>query len=281
MNRRIWPLAGAASVLLGLWILAGCDGDSDLLAPYAGQRPLTLLRVTQSETPDVQWVGGRVAVVGVNRGSAAALDSTLVWMITASDNSISSHVTIDDRVDEDEVRRYGGTPVTRLEDGVQYTVWLGERSALDAGLSPSARTEFTFADTTVTPRLLLAGRVRGGLPLQITVTRDQTLLDEQYVIDWTPSTVPVRRIAIRKGAASPSFTNLVWHVVQPDGEPDGILPPVTIGLLPPGTEEATAWPDDGFVPDTYTLWMVNSSWTGSFGLSPPGMAYFVIFGTNF
>ncbi len=274
-----WPAAATLSLLL--LVFSACDESENPLADYEGARPLIVQRVTQSATPDLQWVGGRVAAVGVNLGEEAGLDETLVWLQTESGNAINSHVTINNEVDEAAVRSFGGTPVDKLEDGKTYTFWLAERSMLDAGLNPGAFDGFNFVDTTVTMKLTLAGRQRGLLPVTMTITREETLLGERFIIDWTPSTTPVRRIAVRKGAASAGFTDLAWHVLLEDEAPDGILPPVEIGKLPPGAIQAAAWPESGFTPDPYTVWMVNSDWQGNFGLNPAGMAYFVLFATNF
>lgn len=275
-----WP--GAAMVLLlGVILSTGCDTSENPLADYAGQRPLTFLRVTQSYTPDIQWVGGRVAAIGINKGTEPALDATLVWLRTASGNDITSHVTVGEETDAAGVANFGGTAVDSLDNGGTYTFWIAERSAFDAGLNPNAFDGFNFADTTLSMALVLAGRQRGRMPVTMTLTRDERLLGERFILDWQPRTTPVRRIAIRKGSGSAGFIDLVWHVLLEDDAPDSIVPPLEIGQLPPGAVQAVAWPDGGFVSDTYTLWMVDSSWTGAFGLNPSGMAYLVLFASNF
>src|SRR5690606_978668 len=124
---------------------------------------LTLLRVTQSYTPDLQWVGGRVAAVGVNRGDRAALDETLVWLLTAPEDTINRFVRFGQHTNEVLVRQYGGTPVDSLADDTEYTFWLATREAFDAGLAPGAVDSFNFVDTTVTVTYLLKGR-SGGDP---------------------------------------------------------------------------------------------------------------------
>src|SRR5690606_5365878 len=140
------------------------------LADYEGERPLTILTVTQNFTPDIQWVGGRVAAVGVNRGSKAALDSTLVWLITDVDNNIESYVTIGPNADKNAVMQYGGTPVDSLSDDTEYTFWLAEKSALDGGLQPAALNGTNYTDTTFTTRHILSGLNRGVAGVNITIT---------------------------------------------------------------------------------------------------------------
>lgn len=268
----------ALAVLATALTITACSEDSNPVASYEGHRPLQFLNVTQSYTPQIQWVGGRVAAVGVNRGEKAALDATLLWIMTADDNTISSFVTVGEGGDPGLVTRYGGTPVDSLQDGETYTFWMAERDVFDASLDPSSFDGYNFADTTVTLGLMLAGRSLGGVDVEISVRRDQTLSGTRYILEWTPADVPFRQIGITQGRVG-SFTDLVWHVVLPDSLEDDIRPPVVIGTPPPGADEAVAW--SGFQPATFILWMTNSDWDGTFGARSRGYAYFQIFDTNF
>ncbi len=255
------------------------DDSSDVLAPYAGSRPLIMLNVTQSFTPQIQWVGGRVAAVGVNRGPNAALDSSLVWLTSAADNSIESFVMVGQNTDETTIRQVGGTPVDSLEDGVDYTFWLAEREAVDAELDSTIVDDFSFVDTTQTMNFLLRGQQGGDrdLSVRITIVRDETLLESKIIIDWTPA-VAFRRLAIRQGTFG-AFTDLIWHVVTPDSLQDNILPPVIVGEAPEGTNEAIAFPESGLAPgQVHFLWMVNSDWTpNDFRPTATGYAWYRIF----
>ena len=268
--------------LLGL-LAAGCDGTGpDQLPEYEGHRALEVLQVTQSYTPDLQWVGGRVAAVGVNRGSTAALDSTLIWIATADDNSIPSHVTISGEANQRSVvESYGGTPADSLASGEQYTFWLAEKSVFEAGLDSSSFDGMNFVDTTFTTQLQLTGLTKGefGLVEEITVTRDQSLLEERYIVNWTPSSIAFRRIAIQVGTTG-GFDNLVWHVLVPEESTEGILPPVVIGEAPENTEVAVEF--TGFVSgEGHTLWMNTSEWEGNFGFGATGYAAYQMFESNF
>jgi hypothetical protein len=267
-------------VLLAVTITA-CDSRENPLAPYEGERELQILRVTQSFTSDVQWVGGRVAAVGVNRGTMAALDSTLVWMITSDGDNINSHVTIGTDTDAEAVARYGGTAVDRLSDDTEYTFWIATHDAYAANLDASSRNAFTFVDTTLTMNLVLAGLTRGGADVTTRVVKDESLLGTQYVVEWTPADHAFRRVAIRRGAALPAFTDLIWHIVVPDGEPDSITSPLIIGEEREGTVVAIGWPEGGFEPAVHTLWMVDSTWDNTFGPRARGMSAVVMFATNF
>ena len=280
MMKTFWPCLIAVVVIA--MTTSGCDDDANPLAPYAAERELILQRVTLSAKPHLQWVGGRVAAVGVNRGPTAALDTTLVWIVTADDNTISSAVSIGADFDQDAIRQFGGTPIDSLQDATEYTFWLAEKSVFDAGLPAGQRDVFSFVDTTFTLSYRLVGRSGGdsGFVGSIEIVRDQTLTSDTYLVMWSPAQAGVRRLAIRQ-ASSGGFTDLVWDLIADDENADGIVSPVTIGQIPPGVLVGAEWPDDGFSSATYTLWMVNQSWTGSFSPRASGYAFFQIFSSNF
>jgi hypothetical protein len=274
-------------VLLACAVLAaaGCSEDANPLAPYEGGRPLDLLEVTQSFTPEIQWVGGRVAAVGVNRGTRAALDSTLVWVRTAPGNDISSFVTVGEGMDEALVMGFGGTTQDSLTDGETYTFWLAERSAFDAGLDSTRFDPAAFADTTFTVRLILEGTNRNSDDLDVTfeIERNERLTGERFIVRWTPADVVFRRMAIRD-APTGGFTELIWHILSPEDGPPLITSPVTLSAPPEGV--VVVEPFEGFAVDstasTYLLWAVTDGWNEEF--NPPdatGYAQFQIRSCNF
>lgn len=266
----LFPAALVAAMLGFL----SCNQQSDNgLAPYAGDRALGITRVTQNFTPDLQWLGGRVAAVGVNKGSSAALDSTLVWLMTAPDNSISSYITIGAHTDSAKIRQVGGMPADSLSDNTQYTFWIATRALFDANLVDTQRTRTNFFDTTLTTRLYLKG-IRWGI-VRINILHQESVLDDKFVISWTPDTIAFRRIALRQGSSG-GFTDLLWHVVEPDSVRDNILPSVVLGVPPPGTQTAIAL-TQSLVDTTYFLWMANSQWqVNNFRPNAPGYAGFTI-----
>ncbi len=276
-RRRLLAAATAVFLVVG----AGCSEEANPLAPYEGGRALELLRVTQSFTPEMQWVGGRVAAVGINRGTDAALDSSLVWLRTAPGDDISSFITVGQHTDYDLVRAFGGTPVDSLSDGEEYTFWIAEQQAFEVGLDSTLRPPGTFADTTVAMDLVLRGRSGGDPALGVTyrVVREERLTESQFVVTWTPA-VPLRRLAIRQGPTG-GFTDLVWHVLVPEDEEGAILPPVVIGEAPAGTVEAVPFPSEGFASSVHTLWGVTEDWEGGFGNFATGYTFFQIFANNF
>lgn len=283
--------------VMALAVLAGCTDEANPLAPYEGGRPLEFLKVTQNFTPEIQWVGGRVAAVGVNRGSVAALDTSLVWLQTAPGNDISSYVTVGQNTAADLIRSFGGIPVDSLTDGGEYTFWIAEQSAFEVALDSTQREPVAFADTTFTMNLVLEGRSLGDIDLGVEyrIVREERLLESRFVVTWTPA-VPFRRLALRV-APTGGYTDLLWHVLIPEDEAGVITPPVVIGETPPGAVEAV--PFQGFIVDdqvnapddsldvtvpAQTLWAVTEDWEGGFSGSPlfnTGYTQFLINGCNF
>ncbi|NIV11379.1 MAG: hypothetical protein GWN62_08885, partial [Aliifodinibius sp.] len=118
---------------------------------------LDILHVTQSYTPDIQWLGGRVAAIGVNRGTNAAMDSSLLWLMTSDDNNINSYVTVGMETNVNRIMEVGGIPEDSLDDEQIYTFWVAEKSIYDANLDTLQRNGFNFADTTVEIKFGLKG----------------------------------------------------------------------------------------------------------------------------
>lgn len=264
---------------LGFAQMAGCDSAENPLLPYEGERPFIIQQVTQSFAPDLQWVGGRAAAVGVNRGDRAALDSTLVWLRLSGSDDIPSPISVNDEFDAEEVANRGGQPSDSLEDRVTYTIWVAAREAIEAGLDATQIDEHSFTDTTIVATYFLTGRSGGGVDAEFAIVRNQTLARDSYVLTWVPSQIAFRQIAIRN-ASSGGFSNLVWHVVIPEGEEGDIRPSLIIGETPADAVVGTEW--SGWATGIHTLWATTEEWDGeSFGLNTPGYAFFQIFAANF
>lgn len=282
MRRSFVLLLGTATLSL---FSVSCNNQANTLAPYAGPRGLKMMTVTQNFTPDIQWLGGRVAAVGVNRGTKPALDSTLVYLMDASTDSITyksaSYITYGTSPDVSKLESLGGTYQDSLKNDQVYTFWVATTDAFNSNLDSTSLTKDNFADTSVTMQLYLRGQSggetdsQGNLITTVKVLHEQTLLQDKYVIEWTPASHVFRRIGIN-AASFGSFTNLIWHVVTPDSLADNIHSPVVIGVPPPNTTEVV--PFSGFQHNqVYMVWMVDSTWSGSFAPSSTGYVWFRIF----
>ncbi len=250
-------------------LLAGCKSESsDTLAPYDA-RPLSIIRVTQNSTPDIQWLGGRVMAVGVNKGRTAALDSTLVWLTTASGDNIFNYVSYGTNTDTARLRSYGATFADTLTNDTTYTFWIALQSAFSARLdtTSSAVNAFSFVDSIMASMYLVKGTSDGeGGPtnpiVKISLRRFETITGDRFVMTWVPATSAFRQLAVRVGPTG-GYDNLLWQITSPTGAADNILPPIALGEVPPGVNEATAWAPTSFKDaPTYCIWMANRNWAG-------------------
>lgn len=283
-------------VFLAFLIITGCIEDTDTsLAPYQGQRALEIIKITRSPRPDIQWLGGRVAAVGVNEGDRAALDSTLVWLTTAETDTLSSYQTYGTNTDGTLLSSLGATAADSLDHGIMYTFWLATGEAFEAGLDSTFIDEHTFADTTVEKMpVFLSGRVygekdlTGQVAVEVLVEQVESMLDNYFILSWLPADIPFEQIAIRKNAALPGYDDLdneielIWHIVDTTGV--NIYPPVIIGDHVPNTLVHKEWPEEGFSPTeeklsvgiTYNVWMTNEKWLNSFSRYATGLAWKII-----
>lgn len=273
-------------ILFSLPVLnIGCNSDSDNgLAPYEGARPLTILRISRSTASDIKWLGGRVAAVGVNKGLKAALDSTLIWLRTATDNSISSYVSFGSNTDTVNLLHFGASLKGSLVDSGWYTFWLAKRNVFDVNLDSGALNVYDFVDTTMMMKLNLAGKagghtVNGVLVDSIKIRIDEKFTGTTFVVEWNHPTSAYRRIAVTQ-ASTASFdpSKLIWHVVTPDSiSTDNITSPVVLGVSPPNTTVIVPYPESGLKYGTvYTVWMTKSKWNGDFRPSALYMAWYRI-----
>lgn len=251
----------------------GCDSDSELLAPYDGQRPLTILKITQSFSPDIQWVGGRIAAAGINRGSKAALDNTLIWIQTAETDTISSYITVGLNTAENEIQQFGGVPLDSLPTKTTLTFWLAKKTSFDAGLDPARSDEFTLLDTTFVFNYLIGGAMRSQDVDSLLVYRDQKLLSDKFYVDWRPRDVNVRQIALSPGS-NPGWIDLLWHVRLTNNSEPGLTPMVLATIPPARAEVVVPWgPLDTIAPVVHTMWMTLDNWNSSFMINSRGLAF--------
>lgn len=269
-------------------MLVCCVEDTDsTLAPYQGYRELEIIYIMHSPEPDIQWLGGRVAAVGVNQGDKAALDSTLIWLMTAEDNAIDSYVTYGTDADTDKIQQCEGEFIDSLSHKVQYTFWLAEKDAYDANLASAYLDEHTFVDTTFELSYILSGRLKSGYTNieEIRIEQNETILTNTFTVSWLPADKPFREIGILKRSL-PSNENLSWHIrTSPDSLEDNIFPPIIIGEQIPGTIEIVPWESSGFLPDednlvvgaTHVIWLVDDRCSCNYTKDDVGLAYMIIY----
>lgn len=271
-----------ASIGLAAVCLVSCDTVETPLAPYAAERPFQILTITESFAPDIQWVGGRAAAVGINRGTRAAMDSTLVWLVRVDGDMLDSPLRVREQNDAEAVMSLGGNPLDSLVSDSVYTFWVADKNALDVGLDQSSVDNHTFASVTDTLHFQMTGSNGGDsrLGVAFSVHRDQTLTEDKYIVTWTPSTLAVSQLGINDASLGSFSRGLIWHIAVENDESAGILPPVTIGVVPPGAVEVQDW--IGFdSTGVKTLWVAAPGWNGLFDRNARNYAFFRMSDDNF
>ena len=101
-------------------------------APYQNSRDISDIVIEEeSFNPKLTWLGGYASVIGVNRDSVAALDSSLIWLIYVPDNNLHYPVQFGELPDgaQDLTSAYGGSKLDRLTEDNNYTFWVMKAEA--------------------------------------------------------------------------------------------------------------------------------------------------------
>ncbi len=302
-----WIVAVTCAVLI---VLAACKTEDNPLAPYAGSRILSHIVIQDSTlTPKITWLGGYVTVLGVNRGTAARLDSSLAWLVYQSGDNVHFPVTYGSLPSgaQDLTTSFGGHVDAKLLEDHEYTFWVMKGDAWQAIQShPNESIVVDSAATTavqerndslfVSPNSnsILAKMVDaftnvknvrsfGGFAT-ITVTQSDTcnFPNITFHINTTGQDSTVSAIGICLGDVY-LIGSRIWEVVSADVQPDttiywlnDVVPsPLRAGQVIPGTAAFVSLPLTG-IPRGYNcyLWIANKNWDRTTRLrSTPYYAY--------
>jgi hypothetical protein len=109
-----------------IFLFYTCKQDNTL-APYSGSPAMSNIMVEENTyNPKITWVGGYATVVGINKGSNASLDSSLVWLVYKEGDAIHYPITYDQLPEgaSDLTSQYGGTHISKLVEDQPYTYWV-------------------------------------------------------------------------------------------------------------------------------------------------------------
>ncbi len=275
----------------------GCTEENNTLAPYVGSPVMSNIMVEPASfKPKITWVGGYASVVGVNRGTRAALDSSLVWLIHSSEDNIHYPVTFGDAVagTEDLTSQYGGTKADTLSEDETYTFWVmkaelwtqissqsGKILQIDSSISQS---QFTITGDTIFVGTELHSQKSGNLDVfinienvvaqgrlgQISVTATNS---NRPIVSWTiteegvDDTLFVSAIGLVEGQ---QFNNLymLWDMysvtdsagTQLYGRENVIPKPLQIGDAVPGTIVFKELEGDLERGKAYYIWIASKHW---------------------
>jgi hypothetical protein len=299
-------------------VLAGCKKSDSGLAPYADNPQLSGLAIEKlSFRPKINWLGGYVSVLGINRGSKAALDSSLVWLVYVPGNNL--HYPVQFGVlpsgAQDLTAKYGGKKSDSLFEDAQYTFWLMKEDAWTQ-LSTAADKNLTVDPSLSTSSVVVAGdsvrvtpmslaRTTENLDVFVNITSFESRgnLADITVIQPTTNNYPVIRWKIKQQGVTDSLISVaglvegnqytptgskweVWSVDSSSGKKvygrnNVIAPPLLAGTKIPGTQTFVEFPAEGLKRNVdYYLWIANKSWDQqAYTRFTPNYAY-VVFHTK-
>lgn len=282
-------------------IIGSCkNNNEEILAPYGGGiRSLASFTLQDSTyNPKFTWVGGYAAALGVNRGGNAALDSTLIWLITTQGDNIQYPVKFGQLPQgaQDRTTSFGGIPITRLIEDQEYTFWLLKDDAWSQ-LSNQKGKMFRI-DSLATSAIRLQGDtafVRSTSYTQVTDTvnilvnikdfESHGKLADITIEEIDSSNSPIVKFTITQGTDSLvaatglvvgsgvyDVNNVVWEVLSEEtvggqtvyGKNNVIKSPFIVGQSFPQTHVFAAYPSAGLQRNkVYYLWIAGKDWDGT------------------
>jgi len=301
-------------LLLGIMIITAfisCENTDDTLAPYVGSPNVSGLQIeAKSYTPKITWIGGYITVLGINRGSKAALDNSLVWLIYKSGNDIHYPVQYGQLPIgvQDLTSQYGGSSIPELIEDSTYTIWVIKEDVWNI-ISTNPGKIITL-DSVLTQTYSIAGdtiKLSASVHTQKTQNLDnylniyeiatfgrlgiiginQTNTSNDPKISWRMTQPDVAdtliaAIGIADGSQY-SSTASIWEVYSEVTENDtlfygkhNVIPsPLLAGQNLSSTKVFVEYPIDGLQRNkTYYVWIANKNWDGVGRLrSTPFYAY--------
>jgi len=304
-------------VIILSFIFSSCGEQNDGLAPY--DPPLKMSNITIQDStykPKINWLGGYVSVLGVNYGSRAALDSTLVFLIYKAGNDIRYPVIFGQVPSgaQDLTSQFGGSKADSLTEDSTYTFWVLKESEWNQ--VSSMNNKILVYDSTLsasiqingdTIRLSSQGHTQFVKPLDVyiditnissvgrlgIITIEETNITNSPIIRWSITQAGVTDTAISAmGIVEGSQFNPdaeVWAVYSVSdsagqtqyGKVNVINPPVVTGQVFEGTQVFVEYPAGGLEKNTtYYLWIANNLWNGEGRTRTTNYYAYVTFNTN-
>lgn len=122
-----------AALLIAAFSIS-CSEEDNGVAPYVGSPDMSTIVVeAESFQPKITWVGGYASVLGVNKGTRAILDSSLVWLIKTDGNNLRYPVKFGTLPSgaNDLTAQFGGTVIDSLNEDEDYTFWVMQQEGWD------------------------------------------------------------------------------------------------------------------------------------------------------
>jgi hypothetical protein len=281
-----------------LFTLNSCGNDDNSLAPYIGSPALSMIKVEDgSFKPRITWVGGYVSVIGVNKGSSAKLDSTLVWLVQSNEDQIRFPITFGDTPvnSQNLINQFDGKPANNLIEDNSYTYWILKAAVWNKVSQYKNKVliadekipqgEIKVENDTVKISSYSFSSTNQNLDVYVNITEVTTFgrlarinilppTDENGpIISWEiiQSGVTDSKISAIGLVKAQQYIALssVWEMWSSEQTPEGFIygkknvisTPLHIGQNIEGTRTFIELPAEGLSRDeNYYLWIANASW---------------------
>lgn len=276
-----------------------CQDVDNTLAPYAGSPRVSGLTLEErSFTPKITWIGGYVTAIGINKGTRAALDSTLIWLMYKENDGIRYPVQYGQLQNgaQDLTTQFGGIKISELIEDSVYTIWVIKQNVWN---SLSALPNKTIvADSSISEMFVVVNdtiKVSNSVHTQVTKNLDNYInvydvaafgrlgsikiekptTSNNPLISWTivqsgVTDTLLAAIGIAEGNQYSSASS-IWEVyseitengVTFYGKHNVIPGPLPSGQIVNNTKVFVNYPADGLERNkTYYIWIANKDWDG-------------------
>jgi hypothetical protein len=289
------------ALLLFGGVLMSCSTNEEApLAPYVpGQVSLTKINVEDSVyVPRISWGGGYVSALGVNRGTAARLDTSLVWLIHQAGNALHYQQKFAQLPPgaEDLTTTYGGHPISACQEDQVYMFWVAKEDAWTVIAANPGK--LLLLDSTMTTLSRISGDTlflgsqsftieKRPIDLYIGIRNVRAVgrLGVIEVIQTNTSNAPILRWRVTQTGTPPPDTLLAnigiaggdhydvgtvaWEILAVDTSSgqrvywtkDVITSPLVAGQEVPGTDVFTVLAPSGLQRNAgYYVWIANKDW---------------------
>lgn len=308
-------------VISFIFLMNSCKERDNTLAPYVNTTLMSNIIVEENTyTPKITWIGGYATVVGINRGSNAALDTSLVWLIYKAGNGIHYPVTYGQLPEgaSDLTQQFGGVTVPKLIEDSKYTYWVMKEDVwnqissqknkvlkVDTTLSSGYRNNVDTIEISNSSYVQIKENIDRyvniydisyfGSPSLIlgTITIIQTDTSNTPIIKWTVTQQGVTDTLISAmgivAGTQYDASKVVWEIYSEEtvngsmvfGQENLISSPVYPGAHLDGTFTFTEYPATGLGRNNgYYVWIAAKQWDQKSRLRITPYYAYVTFKTN-
>ncbi len=292
------------SIIAAFFVFAiiSCNNDDNGLASYSGSPQMSTIQVESgSFKPNITWLGGYASVIGVNIGSKAALDSTLIYLVKINGNNLKFPMRFGNIPDGavNLLNQYNGKIVDSLSEDNLYTYWVMKEDAWSK-VSSIKNSEF-LADQS-----LNAGEIESITNTLTKISAYSFTVKSQFIdvfvnikdvkyfgrlgevtvhqpVDARPPVVTwlIKQVGVTDSLISAiglvagqqyDEKYIIWDLWSVEeisgskvyGKKNIIQSPMRLGDLIPGTFSFKEYPLTGLERNKdYYIWIANQNWTGT------------------